>query len=236
MASLLAVGCMTVSGNKATDAGDYVVSISLDGNHKWNTDSDGRIAWSIGAKTVIPTAALEYASIIYSGSERKPTVTLKDGDTEIPSGEYTVSYSNNVNVGTATVTITDKEYGNYTFAEITKTFEIMRDGVSPVVTMGNYVYGGTPAIPSVSGNNGSGTVTVYYSTDSSKVDKLWEDISGTTLNVGTYYMKAHVAATDNYAEGISPVVTFKVTPGKYVAPSAPTASEFTVTVNEDISC
>lgn len=179
-----------------------------------------------------PTAALEYASIAYSGSERKPTVTLKDGDTEIPSGEYTVSYSNNVNVGTATVTITDKEYGNYTFAEITKTFEIMREGVSPVVTMGDYVYGGTPAVPSVSGNNGSGTVNVYYSTDSSRVDKLWEDVSGTTLNVGTYYMKAHVASTDNYAEGTSPVITFKVTPGKYAAPSAPTASEFTVTVNE----
>lgn len=226
------LGCMTVSGNKATHAGDYEVSIALDGNHKWNTDSDGKIAWSIVAKTVTPTAALEYASIIYSGSERKPAVTLTDGDIEISVGEYTVSYSNNVNVGTAIVTITDKENGNYTFAEITKTFEIMRDGVSLVVTMDNYVYGGTPAVPNVSGNNGSGTVTVYYSTDSSKVDKLWEDISGTTLNVGTYYMKAHVASTDNYAEGISPVVTFKVTPGKYEAPSAPTASEFTVTVNE----
>lgn len=179
-----------------------------------------------------PTAALEYESIIYSGSERKPAVTLKDGDTEIPSGEYTVSYSNNVNVGTATVTITDKENGNYTFAEITKTFEITKDGVSPVLSMADYVYGGTPTVPSVSGNNGSGTVTVYYSTDSSKVDKLWEDISGTTLNVGTYYMKAHVAATDNYAEGVSPIITFKVTPSQYAAPSAPSANEFTVTVNE----
>ena len=224
---------MTIAGNnKATEAGSYEVIISLDNNHKWSGDSDGRIAWSISAKEVTPTAALEYASIVYDGSERKPTVTLKGEDRDIPSSEYTVVYSNNVNVGSAAVTITDKEGGNYAFAEITKTFEIMKEGVSPVLTMADYVYGSAPAIPGVGGNTSGGTVTVYYSTDSSKVDKLWEDISGTTLNVGTYYMKAHVAATDNYAEGVSPVITFKVTPGKYAAPSAPTADEFTVTINE----
>lgn len=36
-----------------------------------------------------------------------------DGDVSIPETEYTVCYSNNTNVGTATVTITDKAGGNY---------------------------------------------------------------------------------------------------------------------------
>lgn len=36
-----------------------------------------------------------------------------DGDVSIPETEYTVCYSNNTNVGIATVTITDKNGGNY---------------------------------------------------------------------------------------------------------------------------
>ena len=73
-----------------------------------------------------PTIELEGGSSFeVTGSEIRPTVTVKDGDTVIPPEEYTVSYSNNTNVGTATVTITDKEGGNYTVSgsaafEITK--------------------------------------------------------------------------------------------------------------------
>ena len=48
---------------------------------------------------------------------------MKDGETTVSADEYSVSYSNNTNVGTATVTITDKEGGNYTVSG-TATFEI----------------------------------------------------------------------------------------------------------------
>ena len=39
---------MTVSGNKAVNAGSYEVVITLDGNHKWADGSDGKLQWSIG--------------------------------------------------------------------------------------------------------------------------------------------------------------------------------------------
>lgn len=45
--------------------------------------------------------------------KRNRPVTVKDGETIIPSTEYTVSYSDNKNVGTATVTISNKEGSNY---------------------------------------------------------------------------------------------------------------------------
>lgn len=45
-------------------------------------------------------------------------------------------------------------------------------------------------------------------------------------------MAAHVAATGNYAEGTSAVITFQVTPNRYETPAAPTVSNFTVTINE----
>lgn len=64
---------------------------------------------------------------IYDGQEKKPTVTVMFGETTIPEDEYTVSYSNNINPGTATVTITDKEGGNYTINSKV-TFKILQLG------------------------------------------------------------------------------------------------------------
>ena len=70
-----------------------------------------------------PTITLSGTSFEYTGEAIKPTVTVKDGSTTIPASEYTVSYSNNKNVGMATVTITDKKGGNYTVSG-SATFEI----------------------------------------------------------------------------------------------------------------
>lgn len=74
-------------------------------------------------------ASLSYTSCTYSGSAKKPTVTisgLKQGT------DYTVSYSNNTKVGKAKVVIQGK--GNYNGA-ITKTFII-----KPVATKITNVY------------------------------------------------------------------------------------------------
>ena len=59
------------------------------------------------------TFKLSATSYTYSGGYKKPTVTVKDskGKTLKNGTDYTVSYKNNKNVGTATVTVTFK--GNY---------------------------------------------------------------------------------------------------------------------------
>ena len=58
----------------------------------------------------------------YTGSAIEPEVTVMDGETTLTLGtDYEVSYSNNTNVGTATVTITGK--GNYS-GTVKKTFTI----------------------------------------------------------------------------------------------------------------
>ena len=49
----------------------------------------------------------------YTGQKVEPEFALMDGDTVIPSSEYEVSYSDNTEVGTATITITDVMGGNY---------------------------------------------------------------------------------------------------------------------------
>lgn len=76
-------------------------------------------------KIADPTVELEKDTYIYDGTAKKPGVTVKDGSTVIPADEYTVTYTDNVSVGTASVTITDNEGGNYEIAEKTVTFRIV---------------------------------------------------------------------------------------------------------------
>ena len=70
--------------------------------------------FTINPKSVANTAiTLNPTSYIYDGTEKKPIVTVKDSKKTLVLGtDYSVSYSNNVNVGTAAVIITGKN--NYT--------------------------------------------------------------------------------------------------------------------------
>ena len=63
----------------------------------------------------------------YTGSQVKPTVVVKDGNTTLANGtDYTVTYSNNVNEGMATLTVTGK--GNYK-GSLSRRFAIKRNTV-----------------------------------------------------------------------------------------------------------
>lgn len=54
------------------------------------------------------TAELEYTTVTEDGTEKTPSVTVKDGDGNVLAidTDYTVTYSNNVNAGTAKATVT----------------------------------------------------------------------------------------------------------------------------------
>ena len=69
-------------------------------------------------------ANLEYAETTYDGKEKTPKVSI-EGMTE--GKDYTVSYSNNINAGTATVTIKGVE--PYYTGTITKTFTITKQNI-----------------------------------------------------------------------------------------------------------
>ena len=69
-------------------------------------------------------ASLSAASYTYNGKAKKPAVTVTDGELTLTAGtDYTVSYSDNTNAGTATAAITG--IGNYT-GTISKTFTIKK--------------------------------------------------------------------------------------------------------------
>ena len=107
---------------------------------KATTSKDGKIVKNLacsecGYKTVVTEVIPKIAAVstvstsyTYTGKQIKPAVKVTDSKKNtVSASSYTVSYSNNVNVGTATVTVTFK--GNYTGTK-TATFKILPKGTS----------------------------------------------------------------------------------------------------------
>ena len=125
-----AIVSVTVTGSQtAVGTCDNVASAAVIKNGDVDVTANYIITYvkgtlAVTTKTVSsPTITLSETSYVYDGTAKTPTVTVKDGTTVIPDTEYTVSYSNNTAVGTATVTITDNEGGNYAVSGTT-TFDI----------------------------------------------------------------------------------------------------------------
>ena len=115
-----AIVSVTVTGSQtAVGTCDNVASAAVIKNGDVDVTANYIITYvkgtlAVTTKTVSsPTITLSETSYVYDGTAKQPTVTVKDGETVIPETEYTVGYSDNTAAGTATVTITDKEGGNY---------------------------------------------------------------------------------------------------------------------------
>ena len=150
---------------QGTDAGSYTVYYKVTGDDNHNDVAAQNFQVTIASKTVeSPTITLSSTSYTYDGNAKEPTVTVKDGETTIPAAEYSVSYTNNTNVGTATVTITDKEGGNYKVSGST-TFAISSaDGsLTPPTGKSNLVYNGVAQDLITAGSTTTGTIE--YSLD-----------------------------------------------------------------------
>ena len=106
-----------------TDAGEYTVWYKVEGDSNHTDTQPASVTATIAPKTVTATVTVGGGSLTYTGDPLKPNVIVKDGDTVISPEEYDVSYRDNVNAGTATVTVRNKAGGNYTVSG-SATFEI----------------------------------------------------------------------------------------------------------------
>ena len=110
-----------VDATMQANAGSYTLTINGYGNYT----GIKTVEWKILPKTIAnPTIKVDSGGI-YDKTAKTPSVVVKDDDAIIPNSEYTVSYENNTNAGTATVKITNKENGNYT-VNCSSTFEIQK--------------------------------------------------------------------------------------------------------------
>ena len=95
------------------DAGTYRAKITMGNQSAW-------VIYAIKEKTVTTPTIEVTTPVTYNGTAQKPTVVVKDGANVILASEYSVSYADNINAGTATVTITDVAGGNYNVSGSTK--------------------------------------------------------------------------------------------------------------------
>ena len=189
------------------DAGEHKVyfrATDPNGNHEVFS---GRFTVTIDPKTVTaPTIALT-GDRTYTGAEIKPTVTVKDGSAVILESEYTVSFSNNTNAGTATVTITDKDGGNYTVSGST-TFEIAKAASSCTAPAANTLtYNGNDQTLIAPGTATGGEIR-YSLTENG----AYSTAIPTGKNAGDYTVYYKVAGDANHNDTVPQSVT--VTIGK----------------------
>lgn len=91
--------------------------------------SDGSVSElpPVQGPITITSISLDATVFFYDGMAKRPTVTVRSGDQIVSSSGYDVAYKDNVNAGTATVTVTGKD--DY-MGTLTATFAIKPAGLS----------------------------------------------------------------------------------------------------------
>ncbi len=156
----------TVTFSNNVEVGTAVATINGIGNNTGTITKNFRIIAQLSKCTISPIPAQQY-----TGSEVKPSLTVRCGNSILTEGtDYSVTYSNNVNIGTATATLRALNNANYTGTTSVK-FSIGND-VGGFIISGyapSYAYTGKAITPGVVVETGSRTLvpgteyTVSYS-------------------------------------------------------------------------
>ncbi|WP_028828972.1 S-layer homology domain-containing protein [Proteocatella sphenisci] len=174
-----------------------------------------------------PDTTIEIAgtSFAYTGNAQEPAITVKDGSTIVDPSEYTVSYSNNLNAGTASVLITDVAGGRYTI-NATMTFTITK--ITPTVTVfptpeSGALQGSTVklfiALSSASNEILPGTLTIKdgevtiasnIAITSYGVFYDWTNVSGGNHSITAIYTPSVTGNGVSYNSAKSPALSYKI--------------------------
>ncbi len=173
------------------NAGTYYLKVFVDETENYNAASAGKQITIEPKPVTDPVIELSQDSYEYDGEEKKPEVTVKDGEVVFAPEDYSVSYKDNVNAGDqATVIISRAEGGNYEVSG-SKTFTITPADISKaVVTVNdnkNVLYTGGLVTPKVS--VALGTKTLEADTDyrvSYEDNQMPGEASVTVTGCGNY--------------------------------------------------
>lgn len=136
-------------------------------------------------------------SYVYTGSAITPGVTVTVNGTPITNSDYDVTYDNNTNVGTASVTVKQKDGGKYAFSPVTKNFTITQ--ATTVVTAptakGPLTQTENAQELVNAGSTNFGKLLLLYSLSE---DGEYSSAIPTATKAGTYTVYYKVEETDNY--------------------------------------
>ena len=209
------------STTTATAANEYTATVSgLSGSDASNYTIEGvenlSQSWSIGGASIADaTVELNQNSFTYTGSEQKPTVTVKlNGNTLNANTDYTVDFGgDSINAGTYTVTVTGK--GNYSGEATNKPSYTIHKAAQAALTItstSDATYGQDYTL-TTSGGSGSGAVTITVSNGTGAAT-----VSGNILTpskAGTVTVTAVKAGDNNYNDGTSVSATITINKGTY---------------------
>ncbi len=189
-----------------TDAGDYKVWYMVKGDDGHNDIPAKSMNAAIGqADFSAVTFSLNPDEAFYTGSAIKPEVsgTFNAGTAEEPdriavdASEYSFSYDDNVNAGTATVSITSSEK-NFTGGTTNLEFEIKKAPNNVAVSMVGWAKGEEASTPNVTADFGADTASFEYK-GKDAADSTYT--STVPSDVGEYTVKVTIAGTGNYEAG-----------------------------------
>ena len=198
-------GYVVVNG-KATNAGKYIATIRLNSGYKWEdgTTEDKMVEWEIARRPIEVELTIEKDKYEYTGYAITPSHTVKDkvSLSVLDASEYFVSYEHNKEIGTATMTVSDKDGGNYQItATVSKTFEIVKGTKTPP----SGLKGVAPSADGATDGKITGTTAAMeYSTDTEFTSPIpCTDTETTGLAEGTYYVRYKATATTEASNSVA---------------------------------
>ena len=162
----------TLSYSNNINVGTATITITGKGNFKGTTSK----TFSISARAMSDTSVANVSSQTYTGNGISPLPTITYNNKTLKKDtDYTLSYSNNINAGTATITITGK--GNFT-GTTSKTFSISARAMSDtsVANISSQTYTGNVISP---------LPTITYNNKTLKKDTDYTLSYSDNINVGT---------------------------------------------------
>ena len=211
----------TVNYTDNTNVGNATVTVTGTGNY---------ISTKTGSFTIAP-AQLNDATVkvngtyTYTGQAQTPAagdVVVTLGGKTVPSDQYTIGASNNINAGQATVTVTAKAGGNYTGSASGK-FTIALASLNDAkveVSGGPFTYDGTSKDPTVTVTLDSKTLSA--STDYTLSYSNSNGGDGNLTNAGTVTVTA--TGKGNYTATGTGTFTINKAQPNYTPPTGLTAT------------
>lgn len=199
------------------DSQDDAADQEVKGGEKGQDASEDKNG-GVTAKADDMDCVLSQTSMVYTGSELKPEVTgvkVLKGENwiDLTEDQYTVTYSNNINVGTGTVVVAGAAGTEYESFTKTLTFQITKANQTLQVKASN---------PSIKySKKGKLTVTgakgkLTYSSSNTKVLTVGADGSYKAKATGKAVITINAAATNNY-NGAKTTITITVTGKQFKA-------------------
>ena len=176
-----------------TDAG--TASLTLTATADGNYTGAAVKTFTINKKALKSYMVGDIADLVYTGEALTPGVTVKDGTPSIiDKADYVISYSDNTDAGTASLTLTATADGNYTGAAV-KTFTINKKALRSYMVgdIADLVYTGEALTPGVTVKDGTPSI----------IDKADYVISySDNTDAGTAAVTVTARSTGNYSGSV----------------------------------